>query len=54
MKPNSEKDIIINMNPIYLHELKKCKKLIKKLMKKGTLETRIFYRNIYEHLDLFI
>lgn len=54
MQPNQEKDIKINMHPIYLHELEKCKKVIKKLMKKGNLETRIFYRNLYEHLNLFI
>ncbi len=54
IKSNLEVDVKINMHPIYLHELKKCKRIIKRLMKKGNLETRIHYRNLYDHLDLFI
>lgn len=52
--PGKEADVKANMNPIYLHELQKAEKLLKKNMKKGDFETQIHYRNLYEQISTFL
>ena len=46
-----EADVKVNMHPIYLYELKKIQKLMKKNLNKNDLETRIHYQNIYNQIS---
>jgi len=54
VRPGKEADVKANMNPIYLYELKKAEKLIKKHMNKGDLETQIHYKNLYNQISSFL
>lgn len=54
IQPGKEADVKANMNPIYLHELQKAEKLIKKNMNKGDLETQIHYKNIYNQISTYL
>ncbi len=49
-----EADVKGNMHPIYLYELEKAMKLIKKNMNKGDLETQIHYKNLYIQISTFL
>ena len=54
VRPGKEADVKANMNPIYLHELLKAEKIIKKHMNKGDLETQIHYKNLYNQISSFL
>jgi len=54
VRPGKEADVKANMNPIYLHELTKAMKLIKKRMNKGDMETQIHYKNLYNQLERYL
>ncbi len=54
IQPGKEADVKANMNPIYLHELTKAMKLIKKRMNKGDMETQIHYKNLYNQLEKYL
>lgn len=42
------------MNPVYLYELQKALKLLKKHMNKGDLETQIHYKNLHNQISSFL
>ena len=54
VRPGKEADVKANMNPIYLHELQKAVKLLKKNMNKGDFKTQIHYKNLYKQISDFL
>ncbi|MCT4615391.1 MAG: zinc-dependent metalloprotease [Marinifilaceae bacterium] len=54
VRMGKEADVKANLNPIYLHLLKKAKALFKKNLKKGSLESQIHCQNLYDQIDRLI